>query len=65
MKNKDINECLKINIQVLREYGLINNVEDISKRDIKILRKAIENSECFNKCMSKFETKTSSIKKDR
>lgn len=63
MRNKDINECLKVNIQALKEFGLINNTEDLSEEDIKNLKKIIEKSQCFSECTSKVQTKSPNVKR--
>lgn len=45
---KDIEKCMKINIQALRDAGYIDDNEELSEKELKELRKVIEHAKCEN-----------------
>lgn len=49
---KDIDKCLKFNIQTLIRAGYISNKDDLTKKDLEELKKIIEHAKCEN-CINK------------
>lgn len=45
---KDIEKCMEVNIQALKDSGYIDDNEELSEEDLDELRKIIEHAKCEN-----------------
>lgn len=48
MKDKNIDKCLEINIQALKDSGYIDDNEELSEKELAELRKIIKHAKCEN-----------------
>lgn len=48
MEDKNIDKCLEINIQALKDAGYIKDGEELSEKELAELRKIIEHAKCKN-----------------
>lgn len=46
---KNIDKCLEVNIQALKDAGFIKSKDDMSKEELDELRKVIEHAKCVYK----------------
>ncbi|WP_234121188.1 hypothetical protein [Clostridium hydrogenum] len=45
---KDIEKCLEVNIQALKDAGFIDDDEELSEKELSELRKVIKHAKCDN-----------------